>query len=241
MKIFRHTHTSSRYDRSAQSLEAALDNYMKDADLITLTEVASPTRSDKIKEKGWGGIWANHGGGDDSAIAWRQSEFELVYADSTPLTNGRLAGSRTNIYAARAVLEHVSGARLVVSSVHLPASVEGRGGFKKAQRYAVWKVCQVALRLKTNALARRFNADAVMIVADWNINIKMSWVQAWFKTNFPTYRLTWQKPFPSRGTHGRRIIDLTLIGGALKTVKKPWLLKKDSSSDHVAYSEVLGF
>lgn len=236
-----HTHTSSRFDRSAVSLEAALDLYMQDSDLITVTEVAAEQRENKLAERGWDYITGDHGGGDDAGIAWKRSVWpESIYATTIQLSS-IVAPGRSDIYGAVAVLEHQCGATAVVICVHMPAGVEAAGGFRKGYKYVIWLATQRKLKKEANRLKRKFNADAVIIAADWNINIKMKWVQAWFKANFPRYKITWDKPYPRKGTHHRRIIDLTLVRGAIKIVKQARLRKHHRHSDHTAYTETLAF
>jgi len=241
---FVHVHASGRFDRSPDSLEAALDNYVynEHADLITLTEISSKARSAKLLEKGWGHVQSPAGGRkSDSAIMYKQDTWTHLYTDYSLIVEGDGKGILP-VWAAIGVFKHkATGNVVVVSSSHMPRSVEGATGFSKSEAGRVRAAIAGANRLRNtnNKLKKSEGADAVIMAADWNMNIKREWVRKWFKQFFPYYEVNWQGKLPERGTLGKRIIDIALIKGL--TVINRQILAHRSSSDHTAYKETLAF
>jgi hypothetical protein len=145
-----------------------------------------------------------------------------------------------NIGAAVAVLKHKhSNNKIVVSVVHLPSSVEGQGRVEGGRRDEWYEARRNWVR-RVKQLRRKYDADAMMIIADWNIDLKRAWVRTLIKSLFPTWRWVWNE-FPNIGTHGNRLIDFTLIKGKLRIAKKPKIHRITGASDHRGYEEVLGF
>src|SRR6478735_10413370 len=82
MTKFVHIHSSSRYDRTSRSLDAAMDNYQKTADLITVTEVSRETREDALSRAGWGVIVGDKTGWDDCGIVFKRDRFKVIHRES---------------------------------------------------------------------------------------------------------------------------------------------------------------
>jgi hypothetical protein len=73
---FTHIHCSSRFDRSAESLETDLDDWMSQSSLITVTEVNNDNRAAKLREKGWSYFNSKlNQGQDDVGIAWEKANW----------------------------------------------------------------------------------------------------------------------------------------------------------------------
>ncbi len=253
MKTFKHIHSSSRYDRSLKSLEDAVNDYMDKSSVITLTEVSAEARESVLrkvaKQRGWGTATGDLSGRDDCAILWDEKTFEKVHARSYVLSlktyytsSGRKTAPNASVDA---VLKHkAAGKRILFSVAHLPAGVEGRNGLggKLPRRVVAWRAAQKGWRGRWNYLANKYKTDAVVVIADWNLNLKKAGVRALFKVVQPGMRSVWNKgPFPSSGTHGTRIIDFTFIRGKIVLVGgKPKILAKNASSDHTAYIQEFG-
>lgn len=237
MKTFKHIHSSSRFDRTTVSLDNALDAYIRhQPDLITLTEVARERREKPLRRTGWDVITGDKSGWDDCAIMYSTNRYKVLHSESFDMGG-------TGRYAQIAVLlDKAEQKRLVVASVHYPASVEYELFKKVTSRDTVlWTKAVWSLKRRVNALKRKFKARGIVIAADWNVDFKKEWVRALIKAIHPSYSNTWQAPYPARGTHGRRVIDATLFKGRLKTASPARLLKDDDSSDHRPYINSLAW
>lgn len=246
---FRHTHTSSRFSRSAASLLNALRKYDRSA-LITVTEVSAERREKAIRqfaeEEGYGFILGDKSGMDDTSILWDETRFKVLKAWTellkggrySPLNNGRLTNTGVSFAL---LLDLVTNRTILVTVCHLPASVEGGGRFKRGTRRTAWLQVRKAWGARRNYWAKHYNAQAVIQCADWNVNIRLRFFRAFFKSVQPTMRLVInRKTLKTRkGTLGNRIIDFTFIRGRIKVTKAAWTLPHDESSDHTAYAEEL--
>jgi hypothetical protein len=244
MKI-RHTHTSSRFNRSPNSLEVALDKYMADSDLLTITEVDSSSRVQQIAEKGWKFVHGDSGPRDECAVAWRKDKFALIYGKSHKLTSKTYKNDRgwqtAPPYGTFAVLETEGGKRILVGVTHFPwgnlRSLISR--HPKGDVAIAFNAQYAGFRLEAEKLAERFDVDGVILVADWNIDIKSPVVRAWFKLTARGYKVNWSAPFPARGTFGSRVIDIALLSGTLRVKGRPRVLPHDASSDHTPFAQEL--
>lgn len=264
---FHHIHCSSRYDRSAASLETDLDDWMAKSSLITLTEITNDRRAATMREKGWG--YYNHNIGVDSdncGICWASDTWKRVSGQVRRLENIRYA--RLNgraglfLYSATVVLKRVdSGHKLLVSVSHLPAHVEGANGFRTdLDQWRARKVAYLSALKNWSThvkdAERKGHVDATLIVADWNLNLKDDWVRSLLRDHWgPNYQLAWkliptsggvllggpEAPggAPGRGTKDR-IIDGTLYRG-VKPIEGPFQMARVRSSDHRPYSERFRF
>jgi len=223
---------------------------MAHSSLITLTEISRDWRSATLREKGWGHFNASAGGGaDDCGIAWRTDTWHRKDAFARRLSTMRfptVPGYRPIVptYAATALLKHVSSDKtLLVSCAHMPAHIEGHFRYPGTEQWRARK------RAYTSAVdgwstmvlnqSRRHKPDAVLVVADWNLNLKYHWVREYFHDHWKKAGLkgAWQH-FPTGGTHGNRIIDGSYIDG-LEVTDGPELLGVVRSSDHRPYRETL--
>lgn len=240
-----HIHSSSRYDRSAESLRKAFSEYVKSAALVTFTEVEFEPRERALHAPYWKKVTGDESNRNDSAICWDTRRLELVHDEQFPIKGSvfaRAGGKKVDqLYATIAVLEDGLGASFVVSVVHLPSSVEGDLAHgRKTGRTSAWYSAVRQVRKRTKTLKRKFKADACMIVADWNIDFKKPWARAVIKAAFPSWKLTWRQVEVRGGTHGKRIIDGTVIKGNYSIIKGAYLIADDDSSDHRPYREILG-
>lgn len=237
-----HIHSSSRYDRSAATLWAAVQRYIKDADLVTFTEVEYEHREAVLRRvDGWGCATGDLSPRNDAGIIWDNSVYKLV-AEGNEVVAEIAANGQKPVAATWAVLDHRdSGKRILVIAVHAPSSVEGKDGLiPRSQRVQAWLSVANGLRKLWQRLSKRYNTDGILVAADWNVNIKKLVFRTMFKSLYPTFSLVWSgKDFPKDGTHQSRIIDFSLIRGILKRKNNPRIYRDDISSDHQPYIENL--
>jgi hypothetical protein len=162
------------------------------------------------------------------------------------------------VVSATVFLKHTeTGHKLMVSVTHMPAHVEGAGGWRTTENK--WQARKNAyMSSMTNwsthvrGLELKHKPDSIMVVADWNLNLKETWVRDYMRNAWGTqYKQAWQR-YPTEGgsmsggavaplgapgkSQGDRIIDGTLYKG-LKVDHEPNLMARVSSSDHRPYTE----
>lgn len=248
MKTFNHIHSSSRYDRSPDTLFQAAKRYNTLAALVTYTEVEFEKREQAVRNangKNFGLVTGDKSNRNDCGIAYSKDRFKLVHSENYKTTNkvyARKGGSKTApVYATYAVLEDMLVHKLfVVCVVHLPASVEGdMVAGRKTPRVVAWLSAYRSSVKQANKLRKRFKAKGVLYIADFNLNFKRPQVRKLVDKLSKSYGLTWKSFSIRGGTHGNRLIDATLKKGKIKVVKAPRLMKDDNSSDHRPYIETL--
>ena len=260
---FTHIHCSSRYDRTAASLEKAVDGWREQSSIITLTEVSRDPRGATLREAGWGYARASKDyGRDECAVCYRKDTWALSWQGYKKLnTRGRVFAGP--VCSCDALLKHkTSGHKLLLTVTHMPSGVEGGGGRWNTHK-SYWQARRQAYlsSLETwsthiKQLKRSKKPDAVMIIADWNFNLKRNWSRDLLKDHFGSgYKHAWVR-FPTSGgsLHGGpvvplaapgkgnmdRIIDGTLYQG-LNVDQAPNLMATTASSDHRPYKERFAF
>jgi hypothetical protein len=250
---FTHIHCSSRYDRSASVLETALDNWMANSTLVTLTEIQGPNRVGTLAEQGWGYYCVMNVGVRDSdcAICWKKSEWHAqnnwirkLYG-RFPGLDGRFLN---DLWAATVLLKHAtSGQTLLTTVAHMPAHVEGSPSQHWRQADQYWRARKQAYMdsMKTwsgfiRSLVRTRKPDAILVAADWNFDLKDNWFRDYMNQHWGDLglKLAW-KHFPSAGSmpahSGPRIIDGSYFAGM--STQGAVLLPPTASSDHRPYLE----
>lgn len=234
----RHIHSSSRFDRSALSLVRAVAYYILFADLLTFTEVANDRRAQALRALGWRRIqMIGKPGVDECAVMFLRLKWRYVTHNVTLLSQQKLANGRW-LYALTVELEHRrTKQRLLVSVTHLPAHIQGPG---RIEQDAQGRIYTAAVKTWHNFLmVSRRPGLSIMAVADWNLDVRLSWVREWLTRMFIGLRSSWgarSRPLPEDGTHGSRLIDDTRSNMTLYRID---LLRDDDSSDHRPYREVL--
>lgn len=248
---FTHIHCSSRFDRSAESLETDLDDWMSKSGLITVTEVNNDNRAARLREKGWSYFNSKlNQGQDDVGIAWSKDEWAQRTGSTKKLSHTTFQrGTRpVYVYAATVVLRRTdSGHKLLVSVSHMPAHVEGSGDFATIDDQ--WRARKKAYLDGLTSWStwvkdqeRKHNTDGSLIVADWNINLKDQWFRSLLNDHWgDQYDQAW-KNFPTAGGSlgGERIIDGSLFRDLIVT-GEPDLMDRVRSSDHRPYKESFRF
>lgn len=238
-----HINAAGRFDQSPQAFGDSLDHYRTLADVITVTEVDRNARARLLDSKTWAGIWGDRSPRDDCGITWNTHTARKVWAGTLPLSHRTYVnerGNRTGITAAAfAVLDH-DGARVVWGSAHTPHGMQDelrRDRVRTDVGRAYVSITDAYLR-RGLALAQTHAADAIVLSADMNLNLRAAWVRAWFAAYRIKARLhlNWRQPYPHRGTHGTELIDATLYRGLTLTAP-PRLLPPAPGDDHTAYLE----
>jgi hypothetical protein len=265
LPTFKHIHCSSRYDRSAASLDADISVWQQSADLITMTEVSDDNRAAQMRASGWA-YYATPGGnsGADSGLCWEIATWNVVSKKSLKMSGlyDRLNGRTVAIWSATVVLRHVkSGHKLLVSVSHMPAHVEGTNGFNSdLEGWAARKrAFMTALGIWSTHVKDQVNSqklDAVLVVADWNVNLKAQWFRQILHDHWGSdYQSAWMHMPTSGGVvpggagapagspgqgHHDRIIDGSLYDG-LEITAGPNLMSRVQSSDHRPFNESFKF
>lgn len=241
MTKFVHLHSSGRYDRSPESLGRAVARYIKDADLVTFTEVEYENREKVLRKVvGWGCATGDISPRNDAGIIWDNSVWRLIAEGNEVIADVAAAGQKP-VSATWAVLEHKPSTKtVIVIALHAPSDVEGGNGLKRTQRVTAWWSVANGVRKLWKKISGEYSTDGILVAADWNVNLKKLWVRTLFKTTYPSFALVWSgKHFPKDGTHHSRIIDFTLVRGAVKRLHNPKVYRDDDSSDHQPYIETL--
>jgi hypothetical protein len=260
---FTHIHCSSRFDRSAQSLDFDLETWRQSSSLITLTEVDNDQRAAQMRAVGWGYYNVVGGSyGDDCGMCWDTDVWKRLSGTTLKMSGNyerAISHNHVAIYSITCVLQSVrTGHKLLVSCSHFPAHVEGQGGFRTD--LAQWQSRKLAYMAaltswSTHVKAQRAlqNIDATLIVADWNLNLKAQWFRQILMGHWGNeYDIAWRN-MPTAGgtvhggttsspgqTHVDHIIDGSLFNG-LDITGGPTLMGRVSSSDHRPYTEKFQF
>jgi hypothetical protein len=263
---FRHIHCSSRFDRPAALLESDMDNWQDASDLVTLTEISNDRLAATMRAKGWDYFNAKKSQGqDECGVTWRTSMWGKTKSVTIKLNNDayyRLDGRVADpVVSCSVVLKHrTSGHRLLVSVTHMPAHVEGFGGWRTTEykwqaRKAAYLSSLKNWNVHVDDLIRKQKPDATLVIADWNLNLKQDWIRALLRQTFGDLKQAWQR-FPTSGGslqggpvaplgapgkgYADRIIDGTLYRGAVVSTE-PNLMATVRSSDHRPYHEAFRF
>ena len=247
-----HVHSSSRYSRSPESLRRAIEDYIAaGADVITFTEVAaSPREKPLYSFKGWGALTGDLHARNDGGIMWDTTKWVALEEFNHEIATVSWFTTRghkfPNIAATSVILKSIlTGKTMLVSVAHMPPAVQGPTGFLgMPRRLAAYASALEGWRTFWRTQRREKNLDGLMIVADWNLDLRLPWVRAYFNQNFPKFDVVWEGrgEFPDKrtGTTGSgKIIDFTMIKGKLDRLYGPTILPDDDSSDHRPYRETL--
>lgn len=245
---FVHTHSSSRFDRDLAVFERAINRYMAESDLLTLTEITTEAREKVLRvaaaEANWGVVAGDLSSRDDCAIMYDKDMWRVRHSETYEVSQKTwiIFGHQSKpVAAVFAVLEHLAtGKKILVSVCHLPSSVEGRQA--KPASVAAWRSARRGWQRRWNKLAKIHQVNGVLVCGDWNVNIKRKFYQTMFKVIQPGMKPTLDyKRLPVRGTHGHRLIDFTFIRGDVTVTFRPVVYAPDRSSDHGRYKEGLKF
>lgn len=249
MTKFTHIHSSSRYDRSLASLEASAARYNSDAELVTYTEVEFERRERALRRangKAFGLVSGDESNANDCAIAYSKERFELLYEEqfqnATQVIYRTDGHPRELPYTTIGIFkDKKNGKTFIVGVAHLASSVQaelqkGNWDYRRANQ---WRQSFKNSRRRINRLAKKHKVDARLFVADFNVDFKLPWVRALVASYAPAYMNTWRNVKVEGGTHGKRLIDATLLRGGIGVKRSARLYQDDASSDHRPYIETL--
>ena len=241
-----HTHFSSRFNKSAAGLEKLLDDNTDTTDWFTVTEIDGALRARCLREPGWGASLPRPHASprDDCGQAWLRETLLQKWKDVILLSGlqylkdggGLAAPTICNVV----VLEAKNGHRLLSAIAHLGHGVEGdlKDGKANSHNAKVYVADLKALIEKANYLAKQHDCDSVLITFDSNLDVRLAWVRLFLWSKGRGYKLNWRKPYPSKGTFGHRLIDVTMFRGKLRLTKGPRLVSQQGTSDHAyGYTE----
>lgn len=225
-----HAHLSGKFSRSAELLRAQVMCAAEWADVITLTEVNYADRGDVLYEiPGWTVVRGHDGPMGESAIMVRADTWH-VHKWSTHLLDDNVPANRNSIWVVLALLELIhTGHLLLLSAGHLPASVEGSWRERTGRVLAHIK-CVGRWRRVMRHLRKRYQPDAVLAVADWNLNLLRGWVRVWVRTAWPSMRPPARKNTPTNWDLGKRLISWA-VGRHTQDLTET-VLPHDPASDH---------
>ena len=248
---FIHLDRPSRDDRSAAALGEDLVGWRAKASVITLTDVENDKRAAKLGADGWGYYNSpNDDGSDVCGIAWNADLWGRYWSGRKRLTNRtyQLYSGKTGkkLYACSTVLKYkTTGHTVLVSAVRFPDHVEGDTGFRTDdERWKARKAAYIGAvqgwRDYVKDLRKRRPTDGVLMVADWNLDWKLGWVQeqmhAWWS---PVGMKEGWIHLPTKGTFGDRISDGALYRGM--TTSGSEVGSNVSSSDHRPFQTAFTF
>lgn len=249
MTVFSHVHASGRFDQSPGQFAEGLKAYRKISSIITVTEVDRNTRARMLASGEWAGVWGDKGPRDDCGITWDPAVWKKLWAGTVTVAKNRYRNERhvlaDTTEAAYAVLEHKETGKVIVfGSLHTPHGMQDELRLNKVHTDVGLAYVAIAHGYLRHArrLGKKYNATAYALSADWNLNVRTLWVRGWFRTYGRALglKLNWTGNLPSRGTHGKEIIDATLYKG-MNMNKLPRVLPKSPGDDHVAYQQSFKF
>ena len=240
----RHGHSSSRYDRSSQSLTNEAKQFAKatdpQANLITYTEVKS--REQALRDGLGDAFGVYQPDQTDVAICWRKDKWKQQLKETHKLTDKVWTDGQGNshqTWVATVLLRHNNGHTLWVSLCHLPSNVEAGCNVDSNKQGAAWKSALPGWKSYWDNSRKQHKPTVGMVVADWNIDFhKQCWRQ-YVAGIWPNFWLSWRDPnMPpeNKGTHGDRLIDASW---ASTKAKDCWLLPDDNSSDHRPWAQIV--
>lgn len=239
-----HNHASERYDRSLSLLRDDVRRHTRaPADLATFTEIQQRPRARTLHEldDGWTGYTDPR---TDVGVMWRNRKWDEIHRHRTRLTPHTYRtwtrGTIKRTYAITVILraDPPRTGRLLVTIAHLPAGIQRGDRFNRhtPQRNRVWADAVRGWAAWVDRARRRWHPDAVLVVADWNVDLRRPVWRNRIRREFHL-RPTWEPGhLPRRGTQGRdRLIDGTLtdLRGRAR------LLRWTPVSDHTPYRERL--
>lgn len=190
------------------AIRAALRLHRRSCSVITGTEATRPKWGELLIENNW---QAFHEAGDygrgDPWVSWDPALWTLAANWTVQLSTVTYNGRRC--HAAVAVLDHKGfGRRVAFISVHFPAHLEGDMRRNRATtRTRAYRSALAGLRDLVAHLRVEHPDIRIVLAADWNLNIRHTWVRGLLRYGLRTTGLTLVHPIPDKGSHGKRLID----------------------------------
>lgn len=241
--VFNHTHVSGLWDAPRERWLVLLKSVFRDSDVVTVTEFTQSPIGEWLPE-GWAKIHVDGAGRNECAIFYRLDTWAPVERWCIPISKTPYAlGSgkvRPRVHLLGAALRHVKSGRVVNFEVfHTPSAIEGKNGLiRLVRRSKAMLECLSAISLHRRA---DLKGEPVVLAADWNLNLKLVWVQAFLRARLRRLRSAWKRPLPDDGSHGKRLIDGIRISKHLRAIGRGSRLRSlIRPFDHRSVTTVLG-
>lgn len=231
--MFRMDHDASRWDRRAITLHREVKPRLSKVAVHGFTEVAGWTRRlalhRLLKKHGYRLLQKGPGPYRETALGVDGSVYDILRWNSIKI--GPDLGPGDIVMMTVSVLRNrKTGKIIIVSDAHLPASVEGNWDGERAKAY---RKCVQRYRRVINAYIQRYQPHAVIVWADWNLNLHRDWVREYFEEAWPELHIPYYAIPRHVGTHaGKRFIDFPLIVGFSRGTVLITVLPNDKASDH---------
>lgn len=244
---FTRIHSSGHVSQSADSLRKAITLFSGMAEVITVTECPQGAREQALSAPGFTRVHGKSGDAGQLGGLFDDKRFKVVGVYEAPLTNlqyTRVGGAKApaNEALVIALKDLVESKVLVMILAHTPAGIEGSSGpggiWKNYFRSSVARAAITGMKAVKKEAHARFQPDAMILDADWNLNIERADVRAFFKLLLPRFTPNWAK-YDTKGTLGKRFIDVGFLRGLKVTV--PPVPHDTPSSDHRYYIETLEY
>ena len=234
-------HSSGLHKVGPAALRAAVTKQLAadDPEFLSFTEMMAEARARALQDfPGYTLARAKGTDGDDEcALLVKDARYRIVSQQSVRLSElpipRRSGKTHKNFDHALVVfLESlVTGSFHTRVIVHRPSGVEGFNGIRRGGQGACYRDGTEGLKGLLASIEGR-----VTVTGDWNLSLRRKWVRNYFDRHFPEFTTTWRAGnLPDRGTHGRRVIDFSLVRGY--RVSDPEVVSHFGASDHRAVRE----
>lgn len=245
-------HASGRFDRSTARWRAALRRYRQYGSWVTGTEAAGRSARDfkaALGEFGWSFVHLAGAAVGECYATWDAAVLELAgkpfarkLSNLTWVRSPEYGGGEAKPVHAlvvplmkRAGLLRRRRRVTVLVVVHMPLD-------NTRSRAEAWlDCCRGLANLKHTLEHTLYPGCDVVLVGDWNKNLREDRPQPGHKASERAMvrdhlerpldvQVSWRKPYPQAGTHGRQLIDYALARPGVITACE--LVADDDSSDH---------
>ena len=233
-------HSSGLHRVGPSALRAAVTKQLADEpEFLSFTEMMAEARARALQDfPGYTLARAKGTDGDDEcALLVKDARYKILSRKAVRLSDlpipRRSGKTHKNFDHALVVsLESlVTGSFHTRLVVHRPSGVEGFSGIRGGGQGACYRDGTEGLKGLLESIDGR-----VVVTGDWNLSLKRKWVRGYFDRHFPAFTTTWHGGnLPDRGTHGRRVIDFSIIRGY--TVSDAQVVPHFGASDHRAIRE----
>lgn len=242
---FDNTHCAGRFDQSVSLFDAQMDAMRSYSHAVGVTEIDKNARARKLQVPGWNAIWGDKGPRDDCGITTKKSKFKVVYEETHTCSHATYVNERgwkvdSTECAFQVVQDLDTGELVLLGELHTPHGMapELRGNKIHSDVAKAYLDIAKAYLRRAKRLMKEYKIKYAALSGDWNLNFRFAWVRTWFRHFFVGWKMNWTyKGLPDSGTHGRDIIDGTLLK-RLKPIRRR-MLQRVKGDDHSGYTEHL--
>lgn len=226
-------HSSGKWDRTNTPAFGLSVRTMRGGGrtVVTRTEATAVSFNDKVNipDDGWGVWHPKEGLGHDCSVEWDQEAWKKIDKGVLQLTDIRIR-TKGGVLLQPCALTWITmenrdtGIEVETGSAHLDLSNT------PLRRKANLEECHT-LRTHYSIERRKHPHREFILNFDGNRDQRQARYRAYFRSEMfagTSLQSAWHQPYPTMGTHGRALLDLT----ASSVVGKSRLLPDDSSSDH---------